>query len=75
MLGAVEYNQPLEVLLAEDNGGDVCLIERALRQAAAPCRVHVLDNGVRAMAFLRREDTYTDAPRPDLVILDLNLPR
>ena len=75
MLGAADYNQPLEVLLAEDNGGDVVLIERALRQAAAPCRVHVLDNGVRALAFLRREDTYIKAPRPDLVILDLNLPR
>jgi PAS domain S-box-containing protein len=75
MLGAADYNQPLEVLLAEDNGGDVVLIERALRQAAAPCRVHVLDNGVRALAFLRREDSYAKAPRPDLVILDLNLPR
>ncbi|HEY2735386.1 MAG TPA: PAS domain S-box protein, partial [Polyangiales bacterium] len=75
MLGAVDHNQPIQVLLAEDNGGDVCLIERALRQLATPCRVHVLDNGVRAMAFLRREDSYGAAPRPDLVILDLNLPR
>jgi PAS domain S-box-containing protein len=75
MLATAPSNQALEILLAEDNGGDVCLIERALRQSAAPCRVHVLDNGVRALAFLRREDEYSDAPRPDVVILDLNLPR
>jgi PAS domain S-box-containing protein len=75
MPGTTHQNPWLEVLLAEDNGGDVCLIERALRQAVVPCRVHVLDNGVRALAFLRHEDSYGDAPRPDLVILDLNLPR
>jgi len=75
MLATATHSHSLEVLLAEDNGGDVRLIERALRQTAAPCRIHVLDNGVRALAFLRREDEYCDMPRPDVVILDLNLPR
>ena len=70
-----QQNPDLDVLLVEDNEGDVCLIERALRQVPVPNRVHVLDNGVRALSFLRREAEYSESPRPDIVILDLNLPR
>jgi PAS domain S-box-containing protein len=63
------------VLLAEDNEGDVRLIERALRQVAPGCEVHAVDNGVKALAFLRKGPEYPDATRPDLVLLDLKLPR
>ncbi|HET6332772.1 MAG TPA: PAS domain S-box protein [Polyangiales bacterium] len=75
MLPTAEGDEPLRVLLAEDNEGDVRLIDRALRQIAPGCEVHSVDNGVKALAFLRRGPEYPDAPRPDLVLLDLKLPR
>jgi PAS domain S-box-containing protein len=75
MLPIAEGDEPLRVLLAEDNEGDVRLIDRALRQIAPGCEVHSVDNGVKALAFLRRGPEYPDAPRPDLVLLDLKLPR
>jgi PAS domain S-box-containing protein len=75
MLSTAEGDEPLRVLLAEDNEGDVRLIDRALRQVAPGCEVHSVDNGVKALAFLRRGPEYPDAPRPDLVLLDLKLPR
>src|SRR5271163_3108712 len=64
-----------EVLLVEDSSGDVRLTREAFREADASIHVHVACDGVEAMAFLRREGKYADAPRPDLVLLDLNLPR
>jgi CheY-like chemotaxis protein len=75
MLATADTEEPLRVLLAEDNEGDVRLIERALRQVAPGCEVHAVDNGVKALAFLRKGPEYPDVARPDLVLLDLKLPR
>jgi len=67
--------QAIEILLVEDNPGDVELTEEALNGAKVRNRLHVVTDGVEAMAFLRREGKYADAPTPDLILLDLNLPR
>ncbi len=67
--------QLIEVLLVEDDPGDVVLIEEAFVDNKVGNRLSVVRDGVEAMAFLRREGRYADAPRPDLVLLDLNLPR
>jgi chemotaxis family two-component system response regulator Rcp1 len=66
---------PMEVLLVEDSPGDVRLMQEVFRDANSMIHLHVAIDGVEAMAFLRREGGYTDAPRPDLILLDLNLPR
>jgi two-component system, chemotaxis family, response regulator Rcp1 len=66
---------PIELLLVEDSEPDVRLTMEALRDAKVQNRLWVVEDGVEAMAFLRREGRYADAPRPDLVLLDLNLPR
>lgn len=66
---------PIEVLLVEDNVGDVRLTREALRDAKVRNNLHVVPDGVEAMAFLRREGQYAGLPRPDLVLLDLNLPK
>jgi CheY-like chemotaxis protein len=65
----------LEVLLVEDSPGDVRLTKEAFRTANDSVRLHVATDGVDAMAFLNREGVYADAPRPDLTLLDLNMPR
>ncbi|MDP8998495.1 MAG: response regulator [Myxococcota bacterium] len=64
----------IDILLVEDNEGDVHLTLEALKKAKVRNRVHTTTDGVEAMQFLRREKPYADAPRPDLVLLDLNLP-
>ena len=64
-----------EVPLVEDNSGDVRLTREALREADASIHVHVAGDGVEAMALLRREGVYSNAPRPCLILLDLNLPK
>jgi CheY-like chemotaxis protein len=66
---------PIEVLLVEDNVGDVRLTREALRDAKVRNNLHVVPDGVEAMAFLRRQGGYAGVPRPDLVLLDLNLPK
>jgi CheY-like chemotaxis protein len=66
---------PVDVLLVEDSPGDVRLTREAFRDANQSIRLHVTVDGVDAMAFLRNEGTYVDAPRPDLIVLDLNLPK
>jgi len=66
---------PIEVLLVEDNPGDVRLTQEAFREANSRIHLHVASDGVEAMAFLRRERAHVHAPRPDLILLDLNLPR
>ena len=66
---------PAKILLVEDNPLDVRLTREALKDSKMPVSMSVADNGVDAMAFLRREDRHADAPRPDLILLDLNLPR
>lgn len=68
-------NRPIEILLVEDNAGDARLTQEALKEGKVRNNLHIARDGVEAMAFLRREGTYGDAPRPDLVLLDLNLPR
>ncbi len=67
--------RPVEVLLVEDNVGDVRLTQEALREAKVHNNLSVVNDGVEAMAFLRREGKYSQAPKPDLVLLDLNMPR
>jgi two-component system, chemotaxis family, response regulator Rcp1 len=67
--------QPLEVLLVEDSPGDVRLTKEALKDAKVHINLRVVRDGIDAMAFLMREGEYATAPRPDLILLDLNLPR
>jgi chemotaxis family two-component system response regulator Rcp1 len=66
---------PIEVLLVEDSPGDVRLTKEAFHDANRSVHLHVASDGVEAMAFLRREEGHADAPRPDLILLDLNLPK
>jgi CheY-like chemotaxis protein len=66
---------PTNVLLVEDSSGDVRLMREALREANSHVVLNVVSDGVEAMQFLRLEGDYTDAPRPDLILLDLNLPK
>jgi chemotaxis family two-component system response regulator Rcp1 len=65
----------VEILLAEDNPGDVKLTRKALDQGSLLNNLHVVEDGVEAMQYLQREGEYADAPLPDLVLLDLNMPR
>jgi two-component system, chemotaxis family, response regulator Rcp1 len=65
----------LEILLVEDSPGDVRLTREAFRESKMDIRLHVADDGVEAMAFLNHQGKYADSPRPDLILLDLNLPR
>jgi chemotaxis family two-component system response regulator Rcp1 len=65
----------LEVLLVDDSPGDVRLTQEAFREANASVHLHVASDGVEAMAFLRHEGPYLEVPRPDLILLDLNLPK
>jgi chemotaxis family two-component system response regulator Rcp1 len=67
-------NRSIDILLVEDNEGDVHLTREALKRAKVRNQVHTTSDGVEAMQFLRREGEFKDAPRPDLVLLDLNLP-
>jgi chemotaxis family two-component system response regulator Rcp1 len=66
---------PLEVLLVEDSPGDVRLTQEAFRDAKTSINLHIATDGVEAMAFLKREGANAKAPRPDFILLDLNLPR
>jgi chemotaxis family two-component system response regulator Rcp1 len=65
----------IEVLLVEDSPGDVRLTQEAFREANTTIRLHVACDGVEAMAFLRHEGVHDQAPRPDFILLDLNLPK
>jgi two-component system, chemotaxis family, response regulator Rcp1 len=66
---------PMQVLLVEDSPGDVRLTQEAFRDASPSIHLHVATDGIEAMAFLRREAPYLHAPRPDIILLDLNLPK
>jgi CheY-like chemotaxis protein len=68
-------SRPIEILLVEDNPGDARLTQEALREGKIRNNLHHVKDGVEALAFLRREGSYADAPKPDLMLLDLNLPR
>ena len=67
--------KPINILLVEDNPGDADLAREALENSKMNNNLQVVDDGEKAMAFLRREGAYTDVPRPDLILLDLNLPK
>jgi chemotaxis family two-component system response regulator Rcp1 len=66
---------PIEILLVEDNPGDARLTQEALRDAKVRNNLHVVLDGVEALAFLRRQGKHAAVPRPDLILLDLNLPK
>jgi CheY-like chemotaxis protein len=70
-----ENGTPVEVLLVEDNPGDVRLTREALKEGKVRNNLSVVGDGVEALAFLHREGNYSSAPRPDIILLDLNLPR
>jgi len=65
----------VEILLIEDNPGDVRLTIEALKESKIMNNMHVADDGIEALSFLKKEGIYKDKPRPDLIILDLNLPK
>lgn len=67
--------KPVEILLVEDNPGDVRLTQEVLKEGKVHNNLQVVGDGVEAMAFLRRKNSYSQAPRPDLILLDLNLPK
>ncbi|MEO5336159.1 MAG: response regulator [Magnetospirillum sp. WYHS-4] len=71
----MDAKRDIEVLLVEDNAGDARLVEEAFREWRMVNRLHRVIDGVEAMAFLRGEPPYAGMPKPDLVLLDLNLPR
>jgi chemotaxis family two-component system response regulator Rcp1 len=67
--------EAIDILLVEDSPGDVMLTQEAFQVATVPNKLHITRDGAEAMAFLRREGVYAEAPRPDLILLDLNLPK
>jgi len=74
-MGRGQYSGMMEILLVEDNPGDARLAAEAFKEGRVRTRLHVVQDGIEAMSFLRRQGPYEVAPRPDLVLLDLNLPR
>ena len=75
MSGGAHAAKLVRILLVEDNPEEVLLTTEALKDAKAANEVHVAEDGVEALQFVRREGEFADAPRPDLILLDLNLPR
>jgi two-component system, chemotaxis family, response regulator Rcp1 len=74
-MAAIPFSRPVEILLVEDNPGDVRLTREALREGKVRNNLHVAADGVEALHFLRREGKFAGAVRPDLILLDLNLPK
>ena len=72
---AENIGRPIEILMVEDNPGDVRLTKEALKDAKVINNLHVADDGIEALNFLKRQGKYKDAIRPDLILLDLNLPK
>ena len=66
---------PVEILMVEDSQEDQTLARLALKEGKVSNNLHIVEDGVEALAFLRRQGPYADAPRPDLILLDLNLPK
>lgn len=71
----IQKNGMVEILMVEDNPADIRLTQEAFKDAKVLNNMHIVVDGEEAMAFLRREGNYPDAPRPDLILLDLNLPK
>lgn len=74
-MNTADSRTAIQILLIEDDPGDVVMTREALATAKVLNELHVVDNGETAIAFLRREGDFEDVPRPDIVLLDLNLPR
>ena len=74
-MNIVDLGRPIEILLVEDNPGDVRLTIEALREAKVCNRIHSVCDGMQALNFLNRDGTYSNVPSPDLILLDLNLPK
>jgi len=74
-MGSEVFGKPVEILLVEDNPGDVRLTQEAFKDGKMLNKLHVVEDGMEALAFLKREGKYISAPRPELILLDLNLPR
>lgn len=74
-MNPIPLGRPIEILLAEDEPGDVRLTQEALKDAKVRNNLNVVRDGVEALEFLRRRGRYADAPKPDMVLLDLNMPR
>lgn len=74
-MNTTETGRPVEILLVEDNPGDVRLTQELFYDAKVRNRLHVVDDGVKALAYLRGLGEYREAVRPDIVLLDLNLPK
>ncbi|AUB36927.1 DNA-binding response regulator, OmpR family, containings REC and winged-helix [Nostoc flagelliforme CCNUN1] len=74
-MGIITPIMPIEVLLVEDNPGDAQLTRIALEESKISIHLNVVEDGVEAMAFLRKQEKYVKAAHPDIVLLDLNLPR
>ena len=72
---SISDGRPVEILLVEDNPGDVRLTQEVFKEGKVRNNMSVVRNGEQAMAFLRRENHFADAERPDIILLDLNLPR
>lgn len=72
---AEKFVKPIDILLVEDNPGDADLARETLENSKVYNNLHVVEDGEEAMAFLRRQGKFAGAPRPDLMILDLNLPK
>ena len=75
MTAPADGNSPIEVLLVEDDPGDVLMTREAFEEHKLRNRLNVVSDGAEALAYLRREGRYADAVLPDLILLDLNLPR
>jgi len=73
-MGSEAFGKPVEILLVEDNPGDVRLTQEAFKDGKMLNKLHVVEDGMEALAFLKQEGKHTGAPRPELILLDLNLP-
>lgn len=71
----IHLSEPAQVLLVEDNAGDIRLLKEAFKEAGLTCKLNIARDGEQAMAFLYHRGLYVNSPRPALILLDLNLPR
>jgi len=74
-MGAMNTFNSVNILLVEDNPGDVRLTKEAFKEAKVNNNLHIVSDGVEALDFLRRKGKYIGAPRPDIILLDLNMPK
>lgn len=74
-MSEIDFAKPIDILMVEDNAGDARLAEEAFKESKMMNTLHRVKDGVEALAFVRRTGEFSDAPRPDIILLDLNLPR